>query len=339
MGCDHIVGTLTEKPARRRPLTRVIDVVGRLAVLPTILGCLATLGACGAQLAWPLELLCHFRVQYAVTLLLLSGLLLAARRHRWVVVALAGLGINAWWIAPLLPYASVAAPSVTPSVQAVLNLVVINVFSGNSTPERAVEFLRAADADVIIVAEVTHDWERRLAALTATHPHQAVQSSAGNFGIALYSRYPLEDVKFLPLSEHNDAVTAQVNLPGADVRVLGAHPLPPLGPFSSLRNGQLKRLAEYASGYKEPTVVAGDLNITPFSPYFDRLLTESELRDPRRGQGLLTTWPSERWLLRIPIDHCLVSESIVARLSVGPDVGSDHRPLIAELNVARPSRR
>ena len=46
------------------------------------------------------------------------------------------------------------------------------------------------------------------------------------------------------------------------------------------------------------------------------------------------TWPSGLILLRIPIDYCLVSEGIgVMDVQVGPDIGSDHFPLIVDLLV------
>ena len=292
----------------------------------------ATVGACGARIAWPLELLSHFRVQYAVALLLLSGVLTLARRRRVAAIAFAMFGLNGWFVAPYLPIPGAAPRMAASPDQPVLKLVSINVFSGNPTPERVVEFLREEDPDVIVVLELTHDWKQRLEVLTPTHPHQAVQSSAGNFGIGLYSRYPLEGVRFLPLTG-SDAVTAMIVFEDATVRVLGAHPVPPQGRYTALRNRQLTQLAEYASRGDGMAVLAGDLNITPFSPYFDDLLADSGLQDPRRGRGVLTTWPSQSWLLRIPIDHCLVSEEIAATLRTGPDVGSDHLPLIAELRL------
>ena len=39
-------------------------------------------------------------------------------------------------------------------------------------------------------------------------------------------------------------------------------------------------------------------------------------------------------LLTIPIDHCLISRDItVSNLYVGPDLGSDHLPLVADLHI------
>jgi endonuclease/exonuclease/phosphatase (EEP) superfamily protein YafD len=39
-------------------------------------------------------------------------------------------------------------------------------------------------------------------------------------------------------------------------------------------------------------------------------------------------------VLRIPIDHCLVSsELVVLEHTVGPDIGSDHYPLLVTLAV------
>jgi len=95
--------------------------------------------------------------------------------------------------------------------------------------------------------------------------------------------------------------------------------------------------AEWAARGAEATggraVVAGDLNATPWSPIFHRVLDLGRLRDSREGFGLHRTWPSGiHALLRIPIDHVLVGEGVtVLRREVGPHIGSDHRPVIVDL--------
>ena len=58
------------------------------------------------------------------------------------------------------------------------------------------------------------------------------------------------------------------------------------------------------------------------------------LRDSSRGMGLQPTWPADIPLLWIPIDHCLYSDGIEIRgRRTGPDVGSDHFPLIVDFEL------
>ena len=324
--------TLRPVPGRWRLL------LGRAAELATIGVGVPTIGALGAAHAWPLELFSHFRVQYSIALVVSAGVFLVLRQLRWCAAATGLLCVNGWWIAPfLLPSGATVAQRIDAGAPS-FKLASINVYSGNPTPERVIEFIHETNPDVIVVLEVTPEWEHRLEALSATHPYDAVQSRAGNFGIALYSRWPMDSVEFVPLSENNDAISARIVVDGEPCHVVAAHPFPPAGGRGSeLRNRQLRQLAALAQQSDGATIVAGDLNITPFSPYFDEFLAAANLNDPRRGQGLMPTWPSRRLPLWIPIDHCLVSDGIAAKLSVGPDVGSDHRPLLAELQVTHPN--
>jgi endonuclease/exonuclease/phosphatase (EEP) superfamily protein YafD len=81
-------------------------------------------------------------------------------------------------------------------------------------------------------------------------------------------------------------------------------------------------------------ILFGDLNVTPWSPYFADLLKHGGLKDTSQGRGLFGSWPS--WLpgLRIPLDHCLTSPAIlVADKRLGPKVGSDHLPMMIDLIV------
>ena len=80
-------------------------------------------------------------------------------------------------------------------------------------------------------------------------------------------------------------------------------------------------------------MVVGDLNCTPWSPHFRRLLRDAGLRDVARGRGLEPTWYPTSLPLGIPIDHVLVSDEIgVANRELGSDLGSDHRPVRVEIS-------
>jgi endonuclease/exonuclease/phosphatase (EEP) superfamily protein YafD len=100
------------------------------------------------------------------------------------------------------------------------------------------------------------------------------------------------------------------------------------------RNDQLRALAHLAAGLEPPKVLIGDFNLSPWSPFFPPLLKQAGLVNARDGFGILPTWPTFFVPAMIPLDHCLVSpEARVTNIETGPDIGSDHLPLIIDLLV------
>ena len=80
-------------------------------------------------------------------------------------------------------------------------------------------------------------------------------------------------------------------------------------------------------------VVLADLNQTPWSTAYRHLIRDARLQDARRGQWPRKTWrPRRSWLVGLPIDHVLYRGAVqVEQFRLGPDVGSDHLPLLADL--------
>ena len=169
-------------------------------------------------------------------------------------------------------------------------------------------------------------------------------------GIALYSRWPIE-ARATPMfgREWSPTLTATVNADGARLELVGTHPPPPLGPWLAASNLEhVRDLAAHVAGLSGPVVVAGDLNLTPWSAAFRALERDGGLRDARRGRGLLATWSpvagtsavaalARSPLTSLPIDHVLVGGGVVAvdAASVGEATGSDHRGLVADVRVPR----
>ena len=129
------------------------------------------------------------------------------------------------------------------------------------------------------------------------------------------------------------AVTLEMN--GQQIFILGTHPLPPgSADYARRRNRQLKEISVTIRKRAEPAIVIGDLNVTPWSPYFSELLRESGLRNSSPSKSLNGSWPAWMPFGRIPLDHCLVSSNLaVLGKTLGPDVGSDHLPLIVDLQI------
>ena len=48
------------------------------------------------------------------------------------------------------------------------------------------------------------------------------------------------------------------------------------------------------------------------------------------------SWPTWSSLLRVPLDNCFLSDGLGVRAyRDGPNVGSDHRPLVVDLGVTK----
>jgi endonuclease/exonuclease/phosphatase (EEP) superfamily protein YafD len=103
-----------------------------------------------------------------------------------------------------------------------------------------------------------------------------------------------------------------------------------------MRDAQLAAIAAAARSKNGPLVLAGDLNVTSWSAAFDLLTDRTRLVDSRAGFGVQPSWPKWFGPGRIPIDHCLVTPEIAVRdRFVGPDLGSDHFPIVVDFTIQK----
>lgn len=304
--------------------------VGSLLQIAAIGLALASfLGACGS-INLLFDLCAHFRGQYLVLAAVLAIVLWRMKSRGFAVLALAIVFHNAILIGPYyLPAKSAEKPA------AKLSLVSFNVHTSNRRSAEVLEYLRRKDPDLILLIEVDNRWIRELAELQKTHPHSVISSSSDNFGIALFSKRPFVQHEVINLGpDQLGSIWAELDLDGQRIGFLGTHPLPPMLPrmFRS-RNEQLQAVSDQVRKAQLPTIVAGDLNATPWCVGF-RPLTHAGLRDTALGLGVQRTWNSKLPLLRIPIDHVLATrEFITLKRSVGPACGSDHYAVEAELGL------
>jgi endonuclease/exonuclease/phosphatase (EEP) superfamily protein YafD len=131
-------------------------------------------------------------------------------------------------------------------------------------------------------------------------------------------------------------VRVVVQISGRRVVCYGVHPLPPMSPaYAADRDELFRQLAERVRREAGPVIVAGDFNATPWS-HGMRPLVAAGLRDTQLGHGFSATWQRRIPIFAIPIDHVLVAGDLTAAARwTGPDLGSDHRPIVAELRFSR----
>jgi endonuclease/exonuclease/phosphatase (EEP) superfamily protein YafD len=99
-----------------------------------------------------------------------------------------------------------------------------------------------------------------------------------------------------------------------------------------VRNQQLAVAASHTRGAADGrTLLVGDLNLTPWSPFFTQLKREGQLSDSGLGRGLVGTWQSKVPFLGLMIDHVLTGPRVVPlNRRIGQDLNSDHWPVIVD---------
>nr|WP_298716626.1 endonuclease/exonuclease/phosphatase family protein [uncultured Steroidobacter sp.] len=316
----------------RQAFLRVTD---KLAIVGTLGVWLCVLAGLFGQLAWPLDLFAHFRVQYAALFVLLACVLMLLRRFWIAVAAAAGFGVS---MVPLLPY--IASDSVPAAVaterEETFRLVSFNVWFRNPDMAQVADYIEKSRADAVVLLELTAPQAEALLPLLPTYPHYHMDTS--RMGAAVFTKWPVISADSVPLAQ-GGAIAARLMLDwrGTPVSVLGVHLNWPLGPRNSqYRNQELNSLVAFSKAQRGPLLVAGDFNLTPWSEYFSDALEQSGLHDAALGFGLARSWPAQFAPVGIRIDHCLLSRHWRSRgTSVGPALGSDHLPVVADVSLQR----
>lgn len=313
---------------------------GRLLTLAALAVIGASLLPLGARAWWVLDLAAHFRVQYAAAALVLLVPFALRRRYAWCAALAASAALS---LLPVLPYLPLGTqPAVASTSGRPVEVLTANVLFRNHSADRLLKIVREQSPDVVVLVEYTDEWAGAVDELRHAYPHRFERPARRADGIALFSRYPLDDVTPLALGR-SLAVAAVVHPPGEPkFTLVGVHlRSPTTGWRSGQRNWQFGQLAERLAEVEGPVVVTGDFNITPYSPYFTDWLAQTGLSDARaRHRSLVATWPAPLSFLGIPIDHFVVSEDIevVAQRRL-PAFGSDHYPILAELAVRQGAHR
>ena len=275
-----------------------------------------------------LRMLEHLGPQLLVLALVLAlGLgALGARRTGAVLAVLAVLG----GAAILRDYRAVRTPPATTSD---LRLLWFNVLHENATPpDRIAAAIRGSGADVVLLAEALPMREARIG-LADLYPYQLGCADADRCGLILLSRFPFsrERLRDFPTGPER-FLRVVLEVPGhGDVALAGVHETKPW--YLGLTGGEAE-IGKWAlrPGKATPMVVAGDFNAAPWSLRMRSLVREQSLRFAERP---VPTWPASAGRFGVPIDHVLVRRgaTILGLAPWGADLGSNHRGLIAELDL------
>lgn len=213
----------------------------------------------------------------------------------------------------------------------------VNIYSQNSDVYTLMQFINKEKADLVLLQEVTTKWQNNLDNLRTLYPYYHEEVRDNNFGIALYSRYPIDSLVVKNyIDDRHPSLWATISVGEKKIQVLGTHPVPPLPNQARFekRNLQLELMKkDIEESDHENILLVGDLNCTLFSPNINKIKND-KLKDARLGFGFQNSWNAFVPIFRTNIDHIWVSKNIkVTNFYRGDFIESDHFPIIAELKI------
>ena len=286
---------------------------------------------------WALELTSHFRLPYLYSALICFLLFVLLRHYFSALIMFLVVVLNVSVVWPLFSIVDVASAD---EGAATIKIFHANIYSQNQDASLLLSVMDVEKPDIVVLLEVTPRWEKKLAPLLNQFPYKKLVVREGNFGIALLSKFKLSDIEVITTGNTAvPSIQAVIELQNQQVNLLATHPLPPVTPdLKQQRDKQLKGIAGLVLQGEKPVVVVGDLNITHWSPVYHEFIKQSGLVNARQGRGVLPTWPSRLSFIGLPIDHVLYAGDIAVKsIYTCDDIGSDHLPLVAELQFNRTS--
>jgi endonuclease/exonuclease/phosphatase (EEP) superfamily protein YafD len=295
-------------------------------------------------LAWAAFMVRVFQFHLGLLLLVIAVVAAFVRGKRLFLWA---TPLVLFTLAPVL-WTYLSRPARTPAPQGGttprLRVMSCNLLTVNRDFDGILAEIRAADPDILLLQEYSNPWhEAAHPTLRSAYPHFSFVTRDDAFGVAMYSKSPFVEHpdNRVPIGRvFVEQTRAVVRFGGRDVAVYNIHLLPPRRLNYTLEGRvQFADLLKNLSEEKLPYAMGGDFNLTNDTPQH-RDLRRIGARDVHDvvGQGRGATWPVNSFFRYVPglrLDHVYVGPGLTpVRAETGVGRGSDHRPVITELQWA-----
>lgn len=221
---------------------------------------------------------------------------------------------------------------------AAISILVSNVLTPNKKSEKLIKLVNDIKPDLLLTLESDKRWEKELSVLEKDYPNTVKIPKDNLYGMHLYSKLKLEDVKVQYIVQEDiPSIHSYVILRnGKKVKLHCLHPMPPSpteSDTSTNRDAELLMLGRDIDAEKESTLVIGDLNDVAWSRTTRLFQKMSGLLDPRKGRGFFNTFNANYFLLRWPLDHVFHTKDFtLIDIRRERHIGSDHFPMYIHLN-------
>lgn len=229
-----------------------------------------------------------------------------------------------------------------------LRVVSYNVEGGERVAARLDELIRDTRANILAFQECGPEFVDSLAGRKGWRHHAARRGNP-----CLLTRFPIESADTIPTWEaggfggSGNAVRYRLHTPAGSVTLVNLHLETPRRGLELLRYGGSalrmegnttvreigsERIRAWIGDAAGPLVVTGDFNMPVESRIYARYW--GDLSNAFSGAGRGFGWTRILKRFRVRIDHVLTGGGARARRArLGPDLGSDHLPLVTVLRL------
>jgi endonuclease/exonuclease/phosphatase (EEP) superfamily protein YafD len=295
---------------------------------------------------WWADLFSHFYFQYFWASCLTFIFAILIRYKGMTFMAMASMAVaytimmHSLWLYPSeLPI----RPQI-PDAAKLVRIAHVNALILNDN-EKSIDALLASQApDIINIQEAGFKlFEHVSKDLKAQYPYQLHDPRSDSYGTIFLSKLPItggENIPIKGIKYTSKIYRIELQWPtGRKFDIYSLHGYQPLhgAEATDHRNIELIQLGSLLLNNKNPAIMVGDLNITPYSPVFrNHLIRRSGYQFLGQGEWPVTpTWPQFLRFkpFQIQIDHMLYDPEAFAvkGWKTAPYEGSDHKALIADI--------
>ena len=320
--------------------------VGEIIVLFfSILMCIPTLASITRYDEWWIRGFDFPRIQ--ISFLIICVIIASAYVYDfssfWHFVAVAALILSlSYQFKKIFPYTYISRKQVLKfkgtDPDATISILVSNVLTPNKRSDKLISLVNERKPDILLTLETDKRWENELSVLEKDYKHIIKIPKDNLYGMHLYSKLELEDIKVRNLVQEDiPSIHGTVVLRnGKKVKLHCLHPMPPSpseSDTSTNRDAELLMLGRDIDTEKDSVLVIGDLNDVAWSRTTRLFQKLSGLMDPRIGRGFFNTFHADYFLLRWPLDHVFHTKDFtLIEIARERNIGSDHFPMYINLN-------
>ncbi len=229
------------------------------------------------------------------------------------------------WLLALAPQAFVTQRPANDAV-APVRLMFANLYIFNKTPERLLDWVDTEKPDIIATVENLTDPDDE-SELKDRYPYHYKHRDT-----VVYSRYPILS------GHHGDTEYSfdmlDIRTPQGLTHLAVVHLCQPKMDTHDCQSSQMARLrADITPDQRLNTIMVGDFNSSLSAYLLQDFARDMDFRPIAAPTG---TWPALLpGVLRIGIDNAFAGKHFsLSRRKVGPDNGSDHRPIVVDVRPA-----